>query len=416
MQERSLHILLIVGTFPQLSETFILRKAIALAERGHRVTVATRKCGDWALFKDYLPLPVGLSIQSLLPEWGWSNPRRAMALIAGLAIHSFRSPIRAINLINTSHRDLATRNMPWRQFVRHLPFVKMRSDVVHFEYLGLGAMYPLVPKLLATPMVVSCRGTELHLFEQHSHQQRAAFEDCLKRAAAIHCVSNSMANKVADVSNRENSRTSGIWVNRPAVATDKITPKNNWPGNHPPLILAVGRLVWIKGYDYLLAALSRLKQSGIAFRAQIIGDGPLAAPLRYSIEDLDLKPEVELLGSLPPADVLQLVRSADLFVLSSHAEGISNAALEAMALGLPVVTTKAGGMAEAVSDGVEGYVVPVRDIPALADRLKILLTDPDQRERMGRSARFRAEADFSLSRQAKVFEQLYQSVKSSSNN
>ena len=59
--------------------------------------------------------------------------------------------------------------------------------------------------------------------------------------------------------------------------------------------------------------------------------------------------------------MLQLLRSADYLVLSSHAEGISNAALEAMALGLPVVTTKAGGMAEAVSDGVEGYVVPVRD-------------------------------------------------------
>lgn len=411
-----MRIILVAGRFPQLSETFILRKAIALAECGHRVTVVTRKGGDWALFKDYLPLPVGLSIQCLLPEWGWSNPRRAMTLMAGLAIDSFRSPNRAINLISTSHRELGTRNMPWRQFVRHLPFVKMRADVVHFEYLGLGAMYPLVPKLIAAPMVVSCRGTELHLFEQHSDQQKAAFVDCLKRAAAIHCVSNSMANKVAAVSGRENSRTSGIWVNRPAVATDKIIPKNNWAGNDPPLILAVGRLVWIKGYDYLLTALSQLKQAGIAFRAQIIGDGPLHASLRYSIEDLNLKPEVELLGSLPSAEVLQRLRSADLFVLSSHAEGISNSALEAMAVGLPVVTTNAGGMAEAVRDGVDGYVVPVRDIPAMADRLKKLLTDSAQRERMGRSARTRAEAEFSLSRQAEVFEQMYQTVISNRKN
>jgi glycosyltransferase involved in cell wall biosynthesis len=300
--------------------------------------------------------------------------------------------------------------MPWRQFLRHLPFVKIRSDVVHFEFLGLGAMYPLVPKLLATPMVVSCRGTELHVFEQHSDQQKAAFADCLKRAAAIHCVSDSMASKVAEISGREKNRGSGIWVNRPAVATDRIIPKNNWAENDPPLILAVGRLVWIKGYDYLLAALSRLKQAGIAFRAQIIGDGPLYAPLGYSIEDLNLKPEVELLGALPAAEVLSRLRAADLFVLSSHAEGISNAALEAMAVGLPVVTTNAGGMSEAVRDGIEGYVVPVRDINALADRLKSLLTDPTQRERMGLSARSRAEAEFSLSRQAEVFEQMYQTV------
>src|SRR4029077_12487758 len=132
-----------------------------------------------------------------------------------------------------------------------------------------------------------------------------------------------------------------IWVNRPAVPTEKIFPKDQWAANDPPIILAVGRLVWIKGYDYLLAALSRLKQSGIAFKAQIIGDGPLYAQLRYSIEDLNLKPEVELLGPLTSVAVLERMRRADLFVLSSHAEGISNAALEAMATGLPIVTTNA---------------------------------------------------------------------------
>ena len=410
-----MRIILIAGIFPQLSETFILRKATALVERGHQVTVATRRRGNWKLFHDYLPLPIGLSIQDLFPEWGWSNPHRAIALIAGLSVHLFRSPIRALRLIKTCHQHPAMKATPWRQFIRHLPFVNKDADIVHFEFLGLGAMYPLVPMLLGIPMVVSCRGTELHLFGQHSPQQQAAFVDCLKRADAIHCVSSNMANKVAEVSGRENSSTSGIWVNRPAVATEKIIPKTDWAENNPPVILAVGRLVWIKGYDYLLASLSRLKQAGIAFRAQIIGDGPLYAPLRHSIEDLDLKPEVELLGSLPSAEVFERLRSADLFVLSSHAEGISNAALEAMAMGLPVVTTNAGGMAEAVSDGVEGYVVPVRDISALADRLKSLLTDAGQRERMGRSARSRAEASFSLSRQAEVFEQMYNSVISSSN-
>jgi glycosyltransferase involved in cell wall biosynthesis len=305
---------------------------------------------------------------------------------------------------------------PWRQFVRHLPFINSHADVVHFEFLGLGTMYQLAPALLSVSMVVSCRGTELHLLEQHEPEQAAAFVDCLKRADAIHCVSDNMANKVSEVSGREDGRSSGIWVNRPAVATDKIIPKNNWAENDPPLILAVGRLVWIKGYDYLLAALSRLKQAGIAFRAQIVGDGPLYAPLGYSIEDLNLKPEVELLGSLPSAEVLQRLRSADLFVLSSHAEGISNATLEAMASGLPVVTTNAGGMPEAVRDGIDGYVVPVRDINAMADRLKKLLTDSAQRERMGLSARSRAEAEFSLSRQAEVFEQMYQTVISNRKN
>jgi colanic acid/amylovoran biosynthesis glycosyltransferase len=405
-----LRIILVVGTFPQLSETFILRKAIALAERGHQVTVATRRGGDWKFFPDYLPLPAGLSIQRLLPDGGWSNLRRASELVIGLISHSFRSPLRAFDLLKTCGRHPAMKSARWRQFIRHLPFINSSADVVHFEFLGLGAMYPLVPELMGVPMVVSCRGTELHLLEQQKAEQAASFRDCLARAEAIHCVSDKMATYVAEVSGRANSRAAGLWVNRPALGIEKIVPKETWGDNEPPIILAVGRLVWIKGYDYLLAALSRIKQAGIAFRAQIIGDGPLYAALRHSIEDLNLKPEVELLGSLPPADVLQRLRSADMFVLSSHAEGISNAALEAMATGLPVVTTNAGGMAEAVGDCVDGYVVPVRDIPAMADRLIKLLTNAGQRESMGLSARSKVEANFSLAGQAEVFEQMYQAV------
>lgn len=411
-----MRIILVVGTFPQLSETFILRKAIALVERGHQVTVATRRCANWDLFHDYLPGPIGLSVQCLLPDWGWSNPRRALALLAGLLIHPIRSPLRAFGLIKTCHQHPAMKAMPWRQYIRHLPFINSSADVVHFEFLGLGVMYPLLPTLLGAPMVASCRGTELHLLEQYEPQKKADFLDCLNRADAIHCVSDKMADQIAAVTGRENGRASDLWVNRPAVATDKIDPKKNWAGNDPPLVLAVGRLVWIKGYDYLLTALARLKQAGIAFTAQIIGDGPLLAPLRYSIEDLNLKPEVELIGALPSAEIFQRLRAAEIFVLSSHAEGISNAALEAMAVGLPVVTTAAGGMAEAVRDGIDGYVVPVRDIDALADRLRRLLIDVDQRERMGRSARLRAEANFSLDRQAEVFEELYQSVISKGSN
>lgn len=405
-----MRIILVVGTFPQLSELFILRKAIALAERGHQVIVATRRQGNWEAFRDYQLAPAGLSVQRLLPDWGWSNPRRVLHLIAGVTIHSLRSPVRTFELIKTCHRHPATKAVPWRQFIRHLPFINGSADVVHFEFLGLGAMYRLVPKLLGVPMVVSCRGSEIHLFEQHGPEQAAAFLDCLERADAIHCVSGSMAGAVAEVSGRAASRTSGIWVNRPAVATEKISPKSNWAGNDPPLILAVGRLVWIKGYDYLLTALSRLKQTGVAFRAQIIGDGPLYSALRYTIADLDLESEVELPGSVPSSEVLPRLRAADLFVLSSHAEGISNAALEAMAVGLPVVTTNAGGMSEAVRDGVDGYVVPVRDINAMADRLQRLLADSALRERMGRSSRSRVEAGFLLSRQAEVFEEMYEAV------
>jgi colanic acid/amylovoran biosynthesis glycosyltransferase len=173
--------------------------------------------------------------------------------------------------------------------------------------------------------------------------------------------------------------------------------------------VATGRLVWKKGFDYLLTALARVAARGVDFHADILGDGELKKSLRYAIEDLGLDKRVTLVGAVSSSEVLSRMREADVFVLSSLEEGISNAVLEAMATGLPIVTTAAGGMAEAITDGEEGFLVPVRDADALARAIEALV-DPALRVRMGRAARRRAEQDFSLNRQAQTFESIYQAV------
>ena len=160
----------------------------------------------------------------------------------------------------------------------------------------------------------------------------------------------------------------------------------------------------------MLAALVRLMQRGVDFQADIVGEGELFSALRFSIEDLGLRDRVRLSGALSSAEVLSRLQATDIFVLSSVEEGISNAVLEAMATGVPIVTTTAGGMVEAVTDGVEGFVVPVRNAAALADRIERLATDPAARVAMGAAARRRAEQDFSIQRQATEFESIYRSV------
>jgi glycosyltransferase involved in cell wall biosynthesis len=104
------------------------------------------------------------------------------------------------------------------------------------------------------------------------------------------------------------------------------------------------------------------------------------------------------------------LRAADLFVLSSLSEGIANAALEAMSCGLPVVTSDCGGMREAVTDGVEGYVVPLRDPQAMAAALHKLANDSLLRSRMGATGRNRVIADFNLDDQIYAFHALFHSV------
>lgn len=399
-----MRILSVVGTFPE--QTFLLRKATALAERGHEVIIVARVRGDWASFRDLLPLPPTLSVRYLPPDGGLGDPRRALTLAAALPPHFARSPAAARRLLALCRCHPETRNAPWQHFIRHIPFLAMQADVVHLEFLVTRGTYPLLPAVMGAPVVVSCRGADLHMLEQRSAREQAARLKSLREADVLHCVSAELAAEVTRLS----GRTDGIWVNRPAVDTDRIAPKEEYRSGRAPMIVAVGRLVWKKGFDYLLAALARLKREGIAVKAQIIGDGDLYPRLRFSIEDLSLEPEVELVGPLTSRQVLERMREADLFVLSSHEEGISNAALEAMACGLPVVTTDAGGMAEAVCDGVEGFVVPVRDIGALADRIRALAANPALRERMGRAARARVEREFSLTSQAERFEAIYRAA------
>ena len=117
-------------------------------------------------------------------------------------------------------------------------------------------------------------------------------------------------------------------------------------------------------------------------RFEIIGDGPDRQRVLYTIHDLGLQECVRLLGKLAPDEVLHRLQQADAFLLSSLSEGISNAALEAMACGVPVVTTDCGGMREAVTDGEEGFVVPVRDAESMANALMKLAGDAGLRERM----------------------------------
>ena len=171
-------------------------------------------------------------------------------------------------------------------------------------------------------------------------------------------------------------------------------------------VLMTGTLIWFKGHEYALQALA-LARRETPIQLRIIGSGPEMQRARYTARDLGIDHAVQMLGSCSPARVRDELRAADAFLLSSLSEGISNAVLEAMACGLPVVTTDCGGMPEVVRDGVEGRVVPVRDVQAMATALVELAREPERRRAMGAAARQRVLEAFDLARQADAFAKLY---------
>jgi colanic acid/amylovoran biosynthesis glycosyltransferase len=200
-------------------------------------------------------------------------------------------------------------------------------------------------------------------------------------------------------------------VIRPAVDLDFFFPSDT-SGSHNGSfrVVTTGSLVWVKGYEYALQSVRHLVDRGIEVEFHLIGDGPEHQRILYTIHDLGLEGRVHLHGRLKPDEVRDQMRKADAFLLSSLSEGISNAVLEAMACGLPVVTTDCGGMREAVTDGEDGFVVPVRDPMAISAALEKLASNPPLRRQMGQHGRTTVESMFDLKSQINRFNDLYKAV------
>jgi colanic acid/amylovoran biosynthesis glycosyltransferase len=164
-------------------------------------------------------------------------------------------------------------------------------------------------------------------------------------------------------------------------------------------LVTVGRLVEKKGIEFALLAVHRLVSEGLDLRYDILGDGPLRRRLEAGIEQMGLGGRVKLRGSLGHDQVGEwLSRSHVLLAPSVTAndgdqEGIPNIVREGMAVGLPVVSTRHGGIPELIEDGASGHLVPERDAAALADRIRHLASHSETWGALTAAARTKVEED-----------------------
>jgi glycosyltransferase involved in cell wall biosynthesis len=166
-----------------------------------------------------------------------------------------------------------------------------------------------------------------------------------------------------------------------------------------------GRLVELKGLEYLLRAAAALRHEFPTLRVEIAGSGPQRAKLEEELVEFGLGGRVEFLGWV---DNLNTVLPRwDIFVMPSLEEGFPVAALDAMAVGLPVVATRVGGVPELIEDGKTGWLVPPRDVEALASRLRVLLCNPELRANVGAAAHAHVSTRFDAAHMAEDFAGLY---------
>jgi glycosyltransferase involved in cell wall biosynthesis len=162
------------------------------------------------------------------------------------------------------------------------------------------------------------------------------------------------------------------------------------------VIGSLGRLHWVKGYEYLVRALPAVLKELPEAHVVIAGTGPLEAELRELVRGLGLDQQVRFLGFI--SEVRQLLEASDLYVQCSVSEGLGLAVIEAQGIGLPVVVSRVGGMPETVAEDETGLVVPPNDPHELARAIVRLGTDPDLRKAMGERAHARVHELFTRER------------------
>ena len=183
---------------------------------------------------------------------------------------------------------------------------------------------------------------------------------------------------------------------------------------NPPLILAIGQLKEKKGFPFLVEACALLRDQGQQFNCWIIGEGPDRADLLKQIENAGLQDYVHLKGNMPYAMVLEALSQATLFTLpcivaaNNDRDGIPNVILEAMASGVPVVSTPISAIPEAVIDNSTGSLVTSRDSKALADKLAYLLNSATERNRLAQKAQDHVRKKFDVDHNVRGLKLLFE--------
>lgn len=189
----------------------------------------------------------------------------------------------------------------------------------------------------------------------------------------------------------------GIDVERvvPQASKDMVRQKLDIPAT-AHLIGAVGRLSPIKGLEFLIQALGRLvvERRETSHYLMLVGDGPLRSSLEQLAQEERVADHVRFLGMR--TDVYDLLSSCDVFCLPSLHEGIPTVLLEAMALKVPLVASRVGGVPEVVTHGREGWLVESRDSKGLVEAIQALRSHPAQTEAMVGAARAKVESSFSI--------------------
>lgn len=292
-----------------------------------------------------------------------------------------------------------------KKIAGYLPVFTVEPDIIHFEFGTIATDIKTIKELTGCKISVSFRGYDINYT---GLDNPAYYNDVWQYADGFHFLGNDLKKRA--IKRGYNTGKVEVLI-PPAIDTSFFTPGEGFSKDDNKLIIvSAGRLVWKKGYEYGIRACAILKEKGIPFEYRIVGNGDFKQALQFTISELGLENEVKLLGAMAPQELKKELSNAYVFLHPAISEGFCNAVIEAQAMGLPVICSTADGLSENIVDGETGFVVPVWDVNAMAEKLEWFWNNKERIKIMGDAGVQRVKEHFKIEDQIKAFTAFYNTL------
>ena len=365
-----MRIAFIVNEFPALSQTFVLNQITGLIDRGHKVDIYANKPANQSRIHFDVE-KYNLSERTCY----WHMPDnffiRVLKHIAPLLVNYHKS-----------HCFLQRLS---RYFLGHQQY-----DIVHC-HMGPNAitgMHLQDTGILKSRLITTFYGYDVSSYIKKSG--RHVYDQLFKKGDLCIPISEHMKCQLISLGCNEKK----IILHRIGVDTKRFSFRPcRLPKDGIVRVISIARLIEKKGIEYGIRAVASIIKRNKKIEYNIIGDGPLKDQLQRLVHELGITSSVKFFGWKEQQEIVGMLNIGDILLAPSvtgkdgDQEGIPVAIMEAMAIGLPVLATKHSGIPELIEDGISGFLVPERDVDALAEKLNYLADYPEIWQGMGRAGR-----------------------------
>lgn len=342
----------------------------------------------------------------------FATPSSDIKLVMFVIKESLKLFFKDSNLLFKSLRIISKRKRKLKSFFTEagalLPILNNPPDVFHIQWAKTVEQYPELFELLKCKFALSLRGAHINYSPLNDENLAKAYKKIFSLVNGFHAVSEAIGKESVKYGADKNK----IKVIHSSVRDNLLNKETEIYKSGKCLeIISIGRHHWKKGYDTALDVMKALKDEKVNFKYTLIAQGEVPEEILFLLDEYDLADNVEIIKGMPYDSLIEKLQKSHLLLLPSVEEGIANVVLEAMAVGVPVLTTDCGGMSEVIEDKINGYIVPVRSPQMLYKKIKDFIASDDTfKMTITVNAKETIRKNFSREKQINEFKNFYYSL------